>query len=154
MKFARIFRKIGFIYVLTSLLAASGFSSAGNSAFGAAPLVLQQDTVEIDTTGTLPFPFNDQPAFGQPSQDTSKIFLNKPGNINFEIEYDPETGEYIFYEKIGNLNYRLPQSMSLDEYIDYDFVKSIKNYWKPRSRQHELDEQAGLFMAVYFTVGI
>lgn len=144
MKFARIFRKIGFIYVLTSLLAASGISSAGNSAFDADPLVLQQDTVEIDTTGTLPFPFNDQPAFGPPSQDTSKIFLNKPSNINFEIEYDPETGEYIFYEKIGNLNYRLPQSMSLDEYIDYDFEKSIKNYWKQRSRQHELDEQGGL----------
>ncbi len=82
-----------------------------------------QDTVEIDTTGTLPFPFKDQPAFGKSHSDSTKLFLNQPSNIKYEIEYDPETGQYIFYEKIGNLNYRLPQTMSLEDYVRLRFSK-------------------------------
>jgi len=73
-----------------------------------------QDLPEMDTTGTLPYPFKDQPAFGYPDQDSMKLHLNRPGNIKYEVEYDPILGQYVFYEKIGDLNYRLPQSMSLD----------------------------------------
>ena len=145
MKFARIFTRIFYIYLLISLLASAGKSVAGNPEFKITPLIQLQDTVVADTTGPLPFPFKDQPAFGLPSeQDTSKLFLNKPGNIDFEIEYDPETGEYIFYEKVGNLNYRLPQTMTLDDYVDYDFEKSIKDYWQQRRNIQEQNEQQGL----------
>ncbi|MBN2637086.1 MAG: cell surface protein SprA [Prolixibacteraceae bacterium] len=103
-----------------------------------------QDTVEIDTSGQLPFPFNDQPAFGQPTPDSTKLYLNKPSNIKYEIEFDPLTGQYIFYEKIGDLNYRLPQTMTIDDYIDYDFNRSIQNYWKERSRIQDLDTRSSL----------
>src|SRR6056297_2860929 len=145
MKFARIFTKICYIFLLTSLFATSAKSVAGKSEFSLPPLLQYQDTAVVDTTGPLPFPFKDQPAFGLPSQqDTSKLFLNKPGNINFEIEYDPETGEYIFYEKVGNLNYRLPQTMTLDDYVEYDFEKSVKDYWHQRRNIQQQDEQQGL----------
>jgi len=145
MKFARIFTKICYIFLLTSLFATTAKSVAGNSEFSLTPLLQYQDTAVVDTTGPLPFPFKDQPAFGLPSQqDTSKLFLNKPGNINFEIEYDPETGEYIFYEKVGNLNYRLPQTMTLDDYVEYDFEKSVKDYWHQRRNIQQQDEQQGL----------
>lgn len=105
---------------------------------------LAQDLPEIDTTGSLPYNFNDQPAFGQPGQDSMKLFLNKPSNIRYEIEYDPVLGQYVFYEKVGSLNYRLPQSMSLDEYIDYDFDRSIREYWQTRTQLEDQDRRGGL----------
>ena len=105
---------------------------------------LAQDVPAIDTTGTLPYPFKDQPAFGDPQPDSLKLFLNKPSNIKYEVEYDPVTGQYVFYEKIGDLNYRLPQSMSLDDYIDYDFDRSIHEYWKTRTQLEDIDQRGGL----------
>ena len=105
---------------------------------------LAQDLPEMDTTGTLPYPFKDQPAFGYPDQDSMKLFLNQPSNIKYEVEYDPITGQYVFYKKIGNLNYRLPQSMSLDDYIDYDFDRSIREYWKTRNHLEDQDRRGGL----------
>ena len=103
-----------------------------------------QEVSEIDTTGTLPYPFEDQPAFGYPDQDSSKLYLNKPSNIKYEIVYDPVTGQYVFYEKVGSLNYRLPQSMSLDDYLEYDFDKSIRDYWRTRTQQESIDARGGL----------
>jgi len=103
-----------------------------------------QDLPEMDTTGNLPYPFKDQPAFGYSNQDSLKLFLNKPSNIKYEVEYDPITGQYVLYEKIGNLNYRLPQSMSLEDYIDYDFDKSVREYWKSRSQLADEDRRGGL----------
>ena len=102
------------------------------------------DTVTVDTSGNLPFPFQDQPAFGHQPPDTNKIFLNKPSNIKYEIEYDPVTGQYVFYEKVGTLNYRLPQSMTLDDFVDYDFEKSIKDYWSERTKIQDQDNKGGL----------
>jgi cell surface protein SprA len=144
MELARFLRKLYFSCLLASLLAFGGTGAESASSLRYEILVQPQDSVVMDTTGTLPFPFSDQPAFGTPSQDSAKIFLSKPNNINFEIEYDPQTGQYIFYEKIGNLNYRLPQAMSLEDYMDYDFNKSVRDYWRQRSRQYEQDQRGSL----------
>jgi hypothetical protein len=144
MELARFLRKLYFSCLLASLLAFFATSIAAKSSLDYFSIVQPQDTVVMDTVGPLPFPFKDQPAFGTPSQDSTKLFLNKPSNINFEIEYDPVTGQYIFYEKIGNLNYRLPQAMSLDDYIDYEFDQSIRDYWRQRSRTHEMDQRGSL----------
>jgi len=100
---------------------------------------IAQDITEVDTTGSLPYSFEDEPAFGNPAQDSMKLFLNNPNNIKYEVEYDPVLEQYIFYEKIGNMYYRLPQSMSLEEYIDFDFNQSIKDYWKIRRQLEEED---------------
>ena len=141
MELARILKREYTLYILFSMLAICGNSYATelNSDY------LQfQDTVRIDTTGNLPYPFKDQPAFGHTSQDSLNIFLNKPDNINYEIEYDPETGQYIFYEKVGKLNYRLPQTMSLENYINHDFEQSIKDYWRQRSNLEYLEQRGSL----------
>lgn len=104
-----------------------------------------QDTVRMDTTRKLPFPFKDQPAFGYPDRpDTSSLYLKKPGNINYQVEYDPLTGQYVFYEKIGNLNYRLPQAMSLEDYVDYDFRKSVEQYWQQRQNISDSESRGSL----------
>ncbi len=143
MKLSRNLNKLFTFYTLTTFFALTLKTSAAGmfTEFKLPPQV--QDTISTDTVGPLPFPFQDQPAFGEP-QDTSRIFLEKPSNIKYEVEYDPETGQYIFYEKIGNLNYRLPRAMNREDYIDYDFEKSIQDYWKERSRLQVLDEKQGL----------
>ncbi|WP_235934445.1 T9SS outer membrane translocon Sov/SprA [Sunxiuqinia indica] len=110
------------------------------------------DSLEIDTVGVLPYPFNDEQEFSYPdSKDSSELFLGRPSNINTEIEYDPVTGEYIFYEKIGNLNYRLPKTMSLEEYVDYDFKNSVRNYWRVRGNQLDFENQGSFIPSL--TVG-
>ncbi|MCD6354878.1 MAG: cell surface protein SprA, partial [Prolixibacteraceae bacterium] len=145
MELTRSLQKIYFIYLLTFFLAFAKTGMARKNIFLANTSFPQvKDTVEMDTTGLLPFPFKDQPAFGHPSQDSLKLYLNNPSNIKYEIEYDPETGQYIFYEKVGNLNYRLPQTMSLDDYVHYDFEKSIKDYWRQRTKIQEMDNKGGL----------
>jgi cell surface protein SprA len=145
MKLTRSLLKIYFLYLLTFLLASANSAFADINGFaGDSPLLQVADTVEIDTVGSLPYPFSDQPAFGYSEQDSIKLFLNKPSNIKYEIEYDPITGQYVFYEKMGDLNYRLPQTMSLDDYVNYDFERSIKSYWKERSRIQDLDNQGSL----------
>ncbi|MDD2380079.1 MAG: cell surface protein SprA [Mariniphaga sp.] len=143
MESARFLKNLYFSCLLACLLAFTGIGHAANNLWDQ-KVMQPRDSVETGPTGPLPFPFRDQPAFGIPSQDSARIFLSKPSNINFEIEYDHQTGQYIFYEKIGNLNYRLPQAMSLKDYMNYDFDKSIRDYWRQRSRLHEQDQRGSL----------
>jgi cell surface protein SprA len=104
-----------------------------------------KDSVRIDTTGVLPYKFKDEPAFAYPDKkDSSKLFLKKPSNIKTEIEYDPETGEYIFMEKVGDLNYRLPKTMNRKEFQKYDFEQAVQNYWRNQSRIKSIDNKGGL----------
>ena len=145
MKLTRFLRNTYTLNLLILILSMVKPGYAGNETFEYNPLFQQfQDTVTTDTVGKLPYPFKDQPAFGDSGQDTLNLYLNDPSNIEYEIEYDPVTGQYVFYKKIGDLNYRLPQTMSLEDYIDYDFERSIKNYWKERSQLHDMDSRGGL----------
>ncbi|MCF6356978.1 MAG: cell surface protein SprA, partial [Draconibacterium sp.] len=131
--------------LLTFILAFADSAYAGIGDFGGSlPISQTQDTVVIDTVGPLPFPFKDQPVFGYTKQDSINLFLNKPSNIKYEIEYDPVTGQYVFYKKMGTLNYRLPQTMSLNDYVKYDFENSVQSYWKERSRIQSLDDNGSL----------
>ncbi|MFV0267305.1 MAG: cell surface protein SprA, partial [Draconibacterium sp.] len=131
MKLNRSLRKIYFCLFLIFALALPFSGTA-------------QDVPAIDTTGQLPYPFKDQPAFGYTKQDSQKLFLNKPSNLKYQIEYDPVLGQYVFYEKVGTLNYRLPQSMSLQDYINYDFDQSVRAYWKNRAALEDQDQRGGL----------
>lgn len=133
-----------YLFLLLTFLFAFATLSRAKNDVGEFRFYVPQDTVVIDTTGPLPYPFKDQPAFGHEVPDSIKLFLNKPGNIKYEVEFDPITGQYVFYEKIGNLNYRLPQTMSIEDYIDYDFNQSVKNYWKQRARIQDLDKKNSL----------
>ena len=144
MELGRSLHKIYFFLFFSFLLLLAKPGNAVDNVENLYLYIFPQDTVEIDTTGPLPFPFKDQPAFGSTKTDSLKLFLNQPSNIKYEVEYDPVTGQYVFYEKIGTLNYRLPQTMSLDDYIDYDFEKSIKSYWRERSQIQAEDQKRSL----------
>jgi cell surface protein SprA len=145
MKPGRSLNKIYFLLLLTFLLILAKPGKAVNNGELSSVFHTQvQDTIDTDTIGSLPFPFKDKPAFGFSKTDSIKLFLNKPSNIKYEVEYDPISGQYVFYEKVGTLNYRLPQTMSLEDYIDYDFEKSIKSYWRERAQIQSEDQKRSL----------
>ncbi|MDO8951278.1 MAG: cell surface protein SprA, partial [Draconibacterium sp.] len=145
MELGRSLHKIYFFLLLAFLLILAEPGKAVNNGEYSFVIHTQvQDTINTDTIGVLPFPFKDQPAFGYSKTDSLKLFLNKPSNIKYEVEYDPITGQYVFYEKVGTLNYRLPQTMSLEEYVDYDFERSIKSYWRERAQIQAEDQKRSL----------
>jgi hypothetical protein len=89
-----------------------------------------------DTSGIdLPLPHDQD---GPGSVETSGISLPLPDNVNDQVVYDPETGEYIIQQSIGDFDYRHPTSMTLDEYLDYDISKNISKFWA--EKQAEEDE--------------
>ncbi|MCW0482681.1 cell surface protein SprA [Gaoshiqia sediminis] len=131
------------LIVFSGIMAMGWTSVPVNLHFRSAAVFPQlPDSVEIDTTGVLPYPFRDKPAFETPgTRDSSGLYLQKPSNIKTQVEYDPVTGTYILQEKIGDMDYRLPKTMSLQEYVRYDFQNSIRNYWRQRASQADLESQ-------------
>lgn len=106
---------------------------------------LDVDSLDIDTTGVLIYPFEDRQEFDySDDEDQSGLFLKKPSNIKTEVVYDPVTGQYIMTEKIGNMNYRLPKTMSLEEFVRYDFQNSVRNYWRQKSGETYDENRSGL----------
>lgn len=86
------------------------------------------DSPEVD----LPYPIVDPP---NNDDNTGTIDLAPPGNVENDVIYDPETGQYILRSRIGdNIDYRPPQSMSLEEYLNYDMDKSMKTYWTQQNQ--------------------
>jgi cell surface protein SprA len=97
----------------------------------------ETDRIPSDTTSGpgLRYPIkedNNYPFSNSGSQ--SPVLLIPPSNVRQNIEYDPETGQYVFTEKVGELNYRPPSSMSIDEYRKYEADKSESDYWREKAQ--------------------
>ncbi len=86
-------------------------------------------TVQQDTIPELKERFgdflNDQPA--------NPFDLQDPKIIEKEVEYDPETGNYIIYERIGNDYFRAPTYMTFEEYMEYRKKKEEQEYFQQLS---------------------
>ena len=102
------------------------------------------DTLKSDTLITLPYPFRDEGPFVNSGPDTAAIYLKKPSNIQYEVEYDATTGEYIIYERIDGMDYRLPRSLSREEYLMLDIKESVDRYWREKMAQNNLDNRSQL----------
>lgn len=130
--------KKNFIHIsilLTLLLAALSFELFAQ---GTSP------SNDIDTTGSLKYEFFDEGEFQYPDEiKKNPLFLNRPSNIERDIQYNPVSGEYIIYEKIGEMYYRLPKTMNLKEYVKYDFDQSIKDYWRSRKSVESIQTKQG-----------
>ncbi len=83
------------------------------------------DSPDVD----LVYPLED-PVDG--AQDVDNLIdLPDPDNIDNNVIYDPETGQYIFNSTVGDdFDYRPPTYMTQDEFLDYDFDKSVQEYWQ------------------------
>lgn len=87
----------------------------------------------------LPFPIED---YNDPTnKPRNAIDFDDPSNINQNVEYDPETGQYIFTENVGDYNYRNPSGMTLDEYLDYDMEESKKGYWRNKVAEQNKEDR-------------
>jgi len=56
--------------------------------------------------------------------------LDDPGIIERNVEYDPETGNYIVTEKIGDENYRPPMYLTFEEYLQYRRKQEETDYFQ------------------------
>jgi len=117
---------------ILSIAFAGSISTVPDDDFIRANYINPPDTNPPDTT--LPFPFNDNNGNPYDNQQNGGLYLNNPPNINSNVEYDPETNEYILKNTIGNFNYRQPSYMSLEEYRNYDLDKALQDYWHDKSR--------------------
>ncbi|MEQ9261775.1 MAG: cell surface protein SprA [Owenweeksia sp.] len=81
------------------------------------------DSTEPDST--LPYPFD---------SEEGGLYLDNPANYKEEVDYDPETGQYIVTQKIGNLEARPPMFMTPEEYRQYVARKQADDYWKSKTQ--------------------
>ncbi|HET6559898.1 MAG TPA: cell surface protein SprA, partial [Prolixibacteraceae bacterium] len=142
-------RNILIIIIVSFVDAFGGISTESRSAVsnftGLSAMEQPADTVRIDTTGVLPYDFEDEPEFAFPDKkDSAGLYLKRPSNIRTEIEYDPVSGEYIFTEKVGDLNFRLPKTMTRKEFQQYDFEQSVQNYWRNQTQIKAIEDKGGL----------
>lgn len=86
------------------------------------------------------------------NQGSNPFDLNDPKVIKKEVEYDPETNQYIITERIGNDYFRMPTYMTFDEYLEYKSQEQQESYFqklgytadnKKRSRGQQLADQLG-----------
>ncbi len=63
------------------------------------------------------------------NDDTYNPFDITPSIITQEVEYDPETGNYIILEKIGDEYYRTPSYMTFEEYMDWRAEQQEREYF-------------------------
>ncbi len=95
--------------------------------------ILVADTGDVD----LPLPHGEDPL--NPTENTGGISLDWPENINYNVVYDPITGQYVIGQTIGDsMVFRPSTSYSLDEYVNYDIKSNISEYWN--QLQEEEDE--------------
>lgn len=107
-----------------------------------------RETAPADTTDKPVWPNEDDP---NPSEGGSGIEVPLPDNIEYSIEYNPETGEYEVIQKVGDrIEYRPRTTMSLDEYLDFDLAGNISEFWV---QQQQTDTEKSKDFAPFIKVG-
>ena len=101
-----------------------------------------------DTTQKPIWPNEDNP---NPSEGGNGIEVPLPDNIEYTIEYNPETGEYEVVQKIGdNIDFRPRTTMSLDEYLEFNLENNISEFWL---QQQQTDAEKSKEFAPFIKVG-
>ncbi len=103
-----------------------------------------------DTGVQLKYPFKDAPIYYDSSYQNNAMYMQDPSNIKTEIQYDPETDQYILIKKVGNMEYRSPYHMTYEEYNKYDIDKSLRQYWKQKIGSGDNTKSNGLFSNLPF----
>ena len=102
-------------------------------------------TFPVDTdTLALPYPIPDS-YDPTPTGNNNGLYLNDPDNIQTEIDYDPESGDYNIEQNVGdNVQYRPPTYMSFDEYQDYNANQAIRDYWREKAQSQSESQRKPL----------
>lgn len=97
----------------------------------------QQDSsskAKQDTLTTI-FPYRDRPFLDfYPNRGPFDRFV--PSNIQRNIQFDPQTGQYTIRENIGGGQFRAPRILSLEEYQRYEMELMKRDNWKSLSDKY------------------
>ncbi len=88
---------------------------------------------EPNDTSDLIYPLNDDPY--DPNAPANPFDLEN-NSMDQNVEYDPETGQYIITNQIGTSPYGTPDFFSTDEYIQMQEEQSISDYWETLSEDY------------------
>lgn len=94
---------------------------------------LPSDTNDPDST--LPYPFDDG--------ETGSLYGENPDNYKENVEFDPETGNYIIHHSIGGLQTKPPTVMTPEQYRAYVSAKQVQDYWKSKTQSEEAAKAEG-----------
>lgn len=95
----------------------------GTHTFPPNPFKIDDNQEKLDT-----IPFKDR--YGDFVNDSNyNPFDITPSSVVQEVEYDPETNQYIILEKIGNEYYRNPTYMTFEEYLEWRGKQQEQNYF-------------------------
>lgn len=97
-------------------------------------------------TDSLALPYPIPESFDPtPSGNDNGLYLNDPSNIQTDIDYDPESGEYNIEKNVGeNFYYRPPTYMSFDEYQDYNANQALRDYWREKAQSQSESQRKPL----------
>ncbi|MCF8295362.1 MAG: cell surface protein SprA, partial [Bacteroidales bacterium] len=138
---------ISFLFVFISSKAAKSPVSEVDQAYALSP---ENNSLSIhlpDTSDTkIQYEFEDDSDYpvDNVTNPGDGLILSQPDNIKNEVEYDPNSNEYIFRQKIGNLNYRFPSSMTVEEYREFEMQESIRNYWRQKFKAESFSKSTSL----------
>ena len=131
--------RIGLPLLLLVTLASYADTPRRVPAFSDNASVLPVDSPEVE----LIWPITDPVAPG--GSTGGGLNLNDPDNIQNDVIYDPETGQYIMQSTVGgSFDYRPPMSMSLEEYLNYDMEQSMQTYWTERVEEDSKSAESRL----------
>ncbi|MEZ4958433.1 MAG: cell surface protein SprA [Saprospiraceae bacterium] len=100
---------------------ATGVSDLAASAV-VPPLAFVQTTQDT-------IPLNDRQGDFLNNPSPNPFDLKDPASVEQNVEYDPETGQYIITERIGDDYFRPPTYMTFDEYMEYRAKQQEKEYF-------------------------
>lgn len=99
----------------------------------------------LDTDSlALPYPIPDtyDPT---PTGNNNGLYLSDPDNIQTEVDYDPETGDYNIEQNVGeDIQYRPPSYMGFDEFQDYNAKQAIRDYWREKAQSQSESQRKPL----------
>jgi len=106
--------------------------------------IMEDESLAVaDTGGTaadsLIWPNED---FVNPQDEADGITIPLPDNINYSVEYNPETGQYEVVQTIGDtLSFRNGTTMTLEEYLNNDMDDNIYEYWNEIQEEEDAAER-------------
>ena len=95
-------------------------------------------------TDTINLPYKVTPKNKQPygkKEPTSNINFRDPDSFTTEVEYDPNTNQYIIRNKIGNSYFGVPYTMSFQEFQEYKRKQNITQHWRQRFKDESFEQQ-------------
>lgn len=92
----------------------------------------------------LHYPIYDRVTDFLTTPNENSFDLHDPSNINQDIQYDPQSQQYIINETIGNDFYRDPTYMSFEDFLNYQYKTQEEQYWQQRSSAAEILSQKSI----------